>query len=177
MVQNKEKLYKEVGGLTDDELFLMYEDVSKKQKRLLQDFSNSINLFDEIKLKSFDHKSFLEKIESAIQSYHSNPIMIKINKHGDLIKIIEREILNREDQELQRRMLEFKEQQLKEDEIDYIIRPDPKYNPRLVNKNAEKTESEIFLVQKTIIRIQKERLQEEINNFRKKFPVKESNKK
>ena len=109
---------KEVGKLTDDELILMYEDVSRNQKRLLQDFSNSINLFDEIIIKSFDHKSFIEKIESAIQSYHNNPIMIKIDKHVDLIKIIENEILDRKNQELQEELLKIKELLLKEDEID-----------------------------------------------------------
>ncbi len=109
---------KEVGKLTDDELILMYEDVSRNQKRLLQDFSNSINLFDEIIIKSFDHKSFIEKIESAIHSYHNNPIMIKIDKHVDLIKIIENEILDRKNQELQEELLKIKELLLKEDEID-----------------------------------------------------------
>ena len=44
--------------------------------------------------------------------------MIKIDKHVDLIKIIENEILDRKNQELQEELLKIKELLLKEDEID-----------------------------------------------------------
>jgi len=167
MTQNKENLKKEVEQLTDDELILMYEDVSKNRKSLLEDFSKSINLFDEIKIENFDHKLFIEKIESAIQSHYDNPIMIEIDEHADLLKIIEKEILNRRSQELHLRLLKNKERKLKEDQIDFIIPTDPKYKPRLGDRNAEKIENKIYLVQKTILRIKKERLQEEFNNFKK----------